>query len=87
MGEVAFTILCLLAEPPDGSPPAKGYVSAKTLSEIIKLDKNGVINSESTAYKNMQTLLNYELVDYGINVGRFYTYYITQDGLDFVSRA
>lgn len=37
MGEVAFTILCLLAEPPDGSPPANGYLSAKTLSEIVKL--------------------------------------------------
>lgn len=84
MNERAFIILCVLAEPPDHSSAATSPLTAKTVPDITVCSEDPLLYSESTVYKNLQELIDYGYVSYGVTRDRYYTYYITKAGLEFL---
>lgn len=42
--------------------------------------------SESTVRRALNNLLSYDLVAYGMKSGKFYTYYITEKGLQWLKQ-
>ena len=81
IGDRAFRILMFLSGASDGSSEVfDSRASALTVADIAVLSLDDKLMIESTVYKNLQVLLGYGFVKYGIPNGRRDTYYISKKG-------